>query len=366
VISGQFFDPLPDVAGYLTMLKMVLADVDDYENALNGVRRWQKEQHFRIGVLMLRGLAGLEEVEQAYSDLAQAVIEVLLPWVESDITRRFGRFLRQNVSVLALGKLGSRQMTATSDLDLIVLYSVEGEVSDGHKSLSSKQYFARLTQALITALSSPMSEGELYEVDMRLRPSGRQGPVATSVAGFEVYQNEKAWTWEHLALTRGRVVAGALQVVEVVRTAVLALSREHDAVMQDVADMRARLFVAKGKTASVWDVKDLVGGILDIELVAQMLALLSGSDVRDPRLQLRLSPDPNVQSLARAHMLLCAVQQAQRLVMEGEFDPEHLGRDGMTFILSFTEFESEQALKAAICECTDNAGAVIARILTSK
>lgn len=366
VISGQFFAPLPDAVGYLSMLEAALEDVDDYEDALNTVRRWQKEQHFRIGVLMLRRLAGLEEVEEAYSDLAQAVIEGLLPWVERDIARRFGRFAQQDVSVLAMGKLGSRQMSATSDLDLIVLYSAKVEASDGQKSLSATQYFARLTQALITALSSPMSEGELYEVDMRLRPSGRQGPVATSVAGFEAYQKDKAWTWEHLALTRGRVVAGAAQAVEAVRAAVLALPRDTSAVAQDVADMRARLSATKGKSATVWDVKDRAGGILDIELMAQMVALVAGSDVRDPRAQLALSFDPEVRSLAGAHMLLSAVQQAQRLVMDGPFDPDRLGRDGMAFVVAVSGFESEAALKTAIVDCTETAAVHIARILTPK
>lgn len=366
VLSGQFFEPLPDANGYLTMLQEALAEVDDYEDALNGVRRWQKEQHFRIGVLMLRRLAGLEEVEQAYSDLAQAVIQALLPWVEADIARRFGRFARQDISVLAMGKLGSRQMTASSDLDLIVLYSVDGDVSDGRKPLSASQYFACLTKALITALSSPMSEGELYEVDMRLRPSGRQGPVATSVAGFEAYQHEKAWTWEHLALTRGRVVAGVAAEVEAVRGAVLALPRDKAVVAQDVVDMRARLSEAKGKSASVWDVKDLAGGILDIELLAQMVALISGSNVRDPRAQLALSFDPGVRSLAGAHSMLCAVQQAQRLVMEGAFDPERLGRDGMAFVVAVSLFEDEAALKQAIQDCTQKAAVQIERILTPK
>ena len=366
VLNGQFFEPLPDGDGYFEMLQAALEDVDDYEDALNATRRWQKEQHFRIGVLMLRQLADLEEVEGAYSDLASAVIQGVLPWVERDVARRYGRFERQDVSILAMGKLGSRQMTATSDLDLILLYSVDGEYSDGKKSLSASQYFARLTQTLITALSSPMSEGELYEVDMRLRPSGRQGPVATSVAGFAAYQHEKAWTWEHLALTRGRVVAGVATDVEAVRATVLALPRETSVVAKDVADMRARLMAAKGNQATAWDVKDLSGGILDIELLAQMVALISGSDVRDPRKQLALSFDPSVRGLAQTHALLCAVQQAQRLLISGRFDPDQLGRDGMGFVLAFAGYDDETALKLAISDAVAHSEAEIDRILTAK
>ncbi|MEJ6708244.1 MAG: bifunctional [glutamine synthetase] adenylyltransferase/[glutamine synthetase]-adenylyl-L-tyrosine phosphorylase [Amylibacter sp.] len=366
VISGRFFEPLPDGAGYLGMLNSALSEVGDYEDALNATRRWQKEQHFRIGVLMLRKLAGLREVEAAYSDLACAVIQGVLLWVEQDVERRYGRFERQDVSVLGMGKLGSRQMTATSDLDLIVLYSADGDASDGRKSLSTSQYFARFTQTLITALSSPMSEGELYEVDMRLRPSGRQGPLATSLAGFAAYQNEKAWTWEHLALTRGRVIAGARDAVEAVRGAVLGLPREAAQVAQDVVDMRARLMEAKGNQATPWDVKDLAGGILAVELVAQMVALLAGSDVRDPRAQLALSDDPDTCALADTHVMLCRVQQAQRLVMDGRFDPEQLGLDGMSFVMMMSGFDSVQALQAAILRETEAANAQIERILAIK
>src|SRR5690606_38377421 len=108
------------------------------------------------------------------------------------------------------GSLGARQLNAGSDLDLIVIYDADGvDGSDGPRPLAARPYYSRLTQAMITAVSAPTAEGRLYEVDMRLRPSGRQGPVATSVQSFESYQMTEAWTWEHLALTRARVVAMA-------------------------------------------------------------------------------------------------------------------------------------------------------------
>lgn len=366
VLSGQFFEPLPDEAGYLRLLQDALADVDDYEAALNMIRRWQKEQHFRIGVLMLRRLAHLTEIENAYSDLASAVISCLLPWVEADIARRYGRFETQEVSVLAMGKLGSRQMTATSDLDLIVLYDADGEFSDGPKALSPSQYFSRFTQTLITALSSPMSDGDLYEVDMRLRPSGRQGPVATSILGFEAYQREKAWTWEHLALTRGRVVAGPRKKIAAIRSEILALDRDADLVRKDVSNMRARLQDAKGKQAGVWDVKDLPGGILDIELFAQMNALLSGSNASDPRDQLLEVSEPKTQALADVHRLLCTIQQGQRLVVEGPFDPKAVGRDAVALIVAEAGFETVSGLEDAIRNQTEAAATHINRILTAK
>lgn len=366
VLSGQFFAALPDADGYLQGAQAALREVTDYEDALNTARRWQKEQHFRIGVLMLRRLAGLEEVEQAYSDLATAVLQVLLPWIEGDIIRRYGQFEQQSVSILAMGKLGSRQMTASSDLDLILLYDVTGDVSDGRKGLSPSQYFARLTQAMIMALSSPMAEGQLYEVDMRLRPSGRQGPVATSMAGFAAYQRDEAWTWEHLALTRGRVVAGDATQVDEIRKAVIARPRDSAQVREDVATMRARLASAKGSSASVWEVKDLAGGILDIELIAQMIGLLGGSDARDPRAQLNAALGGETAGLGDVHRMLCTVQQAQRLVMDGKFNPDKLGKDGMGFVVGFAGFEAVDALQQAILDGCATAAAVIERILDAK
>ena len=112
-----------------------------------------------------------------------------------------------------MGKLGSREMTVSSDLDLIVIYDAEGaEASHGRRPLAPTVYYARLTQALISALSAPTAEGILYKVDMRLRPSGRQGPLATTLAAFRRYHAEDAWTWEHMALTRARIVAGPAQL----------------------------------------------------------------------------------------------------------------------------------------------------------
>ena len=135
---------------------------------------------------------------------------------------------------------------------------------------------------------------------------------------------------------------------------------------QDVVDMRARLMEAKGNQATPWDVKDLAGGILAVELVAQMVALLAGSDVRDPRAQLALSDDPDTCALADTHVMLCRVQQAQRLVMDGRFDPEQLGLDGMSFVMMMSGFDSVQALQAAILRETEAANAQIERILAIK
>jgi glutamate-ammonia-ligase adenylyltransferase len=375
VISGRFFEPLPDQTAMQADLAAALQDVTDYEDALNTVRRWFKELHFRIGVLALRELATLAEAERAYADLAQAVVNGVLPLVQQDFSRRYGVFEAQELVVLAMGKLGSRQMTANSDLDIIVIYEARGDCSDGRRGLAVGPYFSRLTQALITALSSPMAEGMLYEVDMRLRPSGRAGTVATSVAGFEAYQFEKAWTWEHLALTRARVIAGpqglAGQVRDICRR-VLQKPRDQAEIKADVVRMRERLAEAKADKAGDWDVKARSGGILDIELLAQMYCLSGRAEVpkQVPVAQLQAAmvrgdlSGADCEHLCRTLELLTRFQQAHRLLIEGVFDPVKLGREGMGFVLRATGFADLEALRQAILVQTAQAAEIIARNLT--
>ena len=371
VLTGRFFAPLQGADALAAELRDLLAEIDDYEDALNATRRWCKEYHFRIGVLLLRDLASLEEAERGYSDLATACVKGLLPVVAGDFARRYGGFPGQQMAVLALGKLGSRQMTPTSDLDLIVIYRATGaDYSDGRKALAKSAYFSRLTQTLITALSSPMAGGTLYKVDMRLRPSGRTGTVATSISGFETYQREKAWTWEHLALTRARVIAGdpgLADAINGVRAQIITRPRDHGAVLADVRDMRAR--IADAKPAGEWDVKDRRGGLLDIELLAQMLCLLGKSTADEPKRQLAeaagegLIAQADAAELSQTHRLFCAFQQAHRLLYDAEFDPDRLGRDGMDFVLRVTGYGNAAELQAAILVKSAAAEQIILRYL---
>ena len=212
VLDAEFFAPPPDLAAQIAELKATTSGVEDYERLLDAVRRWAAEKRFQIGVLLLQGALTPTAAGPAYADIAEACLVVLVPAVEAEHAVRNGPPPGDGAAVLALGRLGSREMTAGSDLDLIVVYDAEptavasGGVDDPRPPAG--QYYARFTQRLISALTAPTAEGALYEVDMRLRPSGRSGPLATSLAAFARYQLEDAWVWEHLALTRGRAVAG--------------------------------------------------------------------------------------------------------------------------------------------------------------
>ena len=186
------------------------------------------------------------------------------------------------MAVLAMGKLGSREMTSSSDLDLVFIYGPETDtdenenMSDGEKPLSPLQYFGRLSQRFINAITMPTGEGTLYEVDMRLRPSGTKGPIASTLDGFVQYHQTQAWTWERMALTRARVILGSEKIGHRINQAVLGIlttSRDEQDLLRDVADMRIRLDRER-HTECLWAVKNLRGGMVDLEFITQYLTLL--------------------------------------------------------------------------------------------
>src|SRR5208337_94176 len=206
------------------------------------------------------------------------LIRALHQRVEADFAALHGRVRGQQTAILALGRLGAREMTASSDLDLIVIYDFDQNHpnSDGKRPLYGAQYFARFTQRLISALTVQTNYGVLYQVDMRLRPSGRSGPLATQIGGFASYQEHEAWTWEHMALTRARVVCApahfAARVESVIR-AVLCRRRDAGTIAGDVLEMRKAIATEKGDRDR-WDLKYAAGGLIDIEFIAQYLQLV--------------------------------------------------------------------------------------------
>jgi glutamate-ammonia-ligase adenylyltransferase len=354
VLDGRFFADWPGASGLHQELSHIL-EGRDYEAQLDMARRWQKDWHFRIGVHQLRGLIGPEEAARHYTDLADAVIGALWPVVCAEIARRHGPPPGHGGAVVGMGSLGSGGMSAGSDLDLLVIYDPAGaEKSEGRRPLDPRGWYAKATKSLITALSAPTAAGKLYEVDMRLRPSGRQGPVATAVAGFAAYQRDEAWTWEHMALTRARVLAGpeALRAeIEAIRCAVIAEKAVPDHVRTDAAAMRARLASA-GRAGSTWAVKDGPGGMQDIELLGQAVALAAGSTRRATADQLPEAIDlgwlsaEQVSALQAAHALFHCVQGAARLLTEEALDPDAVGEGGRAFLARVAGQPSDHALAA--------------------
>jgi glutamate-ammonia-ligase adenylyltransferase len=279
---------------------------------------------------------------------------------------------------LALGKLGGREMTATSDLDLIIVYDFDPEhpQSDGLRPLYGAQYFARLTQRLISALSSQTNYGALYHVDMRLRPSGRSGPVATSLDAFKSYQETEAWTWEHMALTRARVVSApqafATRVEQVIQ-AVLCRPRDNAVVAQDVAEMRAAIAKEKGEK-SPWDLKYVAGGLVDLEFIAQDLELThaarhpgvldtSTARVLDKAWQLGLLSAEEADVLRPAARLYHNLTQILRLCLPGPFDPKTAGAGLLGLLCRAADLPNFATLDAHLTETRQKVRTSFNRIL---
>ncbi|MEM6759193.1 MAG: glutamine-synthetase adenylyltransferase [Pseudomonadota bacterium] len=341
VLSGDFFAPLPAASVLRTEAAAAMAGLD-YEARLDAIRVWAKEQHFRIGVHVLRGLTDAPHGAEHYAALAEASVAALVPVVSEHFARRHGPPPGRGPVVLGMGSLGAQRLTASSDLDLIVVYDAAGvEMSDGPKPLASRTYFARWTQALVTALTAPTAQGRLYDIDMRLRPSGNQGPVATSWQSFQSYQRGEAWLWEHLALTRARAIGGSDDLraaIEDLRREIIGTPRDPRQAIQELSQMRARIAAAKAP-GGAWDAKVGPGRMQDIELLAQAGALLSGTPVRDVDSGLIAASDcgliaaPDAKTLQAVYARAFAVQMAARLLSAGPVDIDAVGEGGAAFLL---------------------------------
>ncbi len=366
VIAGGFFAPWPGEAALRGQLAAAMAREGDHEARLDAARRWAQEWRFRVGVHHLRGLVDADAAGAQYADLAGAVLAALAPVVADDLAARHGPAPGRGAVALGMGSLGAGWLHAGSDLDLIVIYDAAGVASsDGRRPLAARAWYARLAQGLVTALSAPMSQGRLYEVDMRLRPSGRQGPVATSLGAFRDYQRDEAWTWERLAMTRARPVAGPRELmaeVEALRRDLLAAPPSRDRIADDTADMRRRLAQAKPRR-DAWDMRAGPGGMQDIELFAQALALAEG------RLT-RATPDQlgDRAGLRRAYALQRRARSVSALLAPDGFSPEAVGQGGTAMLLRETgsddveglaarldalRAEAAQAIDAGLAELTD-------------
>jgi glutamate-ammonia-ligase adenylyltransferase len=313
-----------------------IGDAKDMQEVLDDARVVGSEQQFLIGIRVLSGAITANQAGGAYALLAERLIDALKRAAEREFERVHGVVPGGGTAVLAMGKLGGREMTAASDIDLILIYDFDADAtqSSGARPLAPTHFYARLTQRLISALSSATAEGTLYEVDMRLRPSGQKGPVATQFASFVDYQANEAWTWEHMALTRARPISGPPELRARVNAAIrnaLVKPRDQAKIAADVRDMRERIVKEKG-TADIWELKQVRGGLVDVEFIAQYLQLVHAAahpEVLDQNTleafrKLRdagvLAPG-HAEKLMTATRLLHDLTQVLRLCLEGPFDP---------------------------------------------
>ncbi|MEI6486154.1 MAG: bifunctional [glutamine synthetase] adenylyltransferase/[glutamine synthetase]-adenylyl-L-tyrosine phosphorylase [Sphingomonadales bacterium] len=275
MLSPDAFAPLPP-ADVLAAELGRLCRGGGLEERLDRVRRWTAEYRFQLGAQLVEGHADALAVARSLADLADAAVQALLPAVAAEFALAHGAVPGGELVVLALGRHGGRAMTHASDLDLVFLFTGHHEaVSDGPRPLPAATYFNRLAARLVTALSVPTAAGALYEVDTRLRPWGAKGNLALSIPSFARYQREEAESWEHMALTRARVVAGPGGAAQAVIADVLAAPRDAAALARAVLAMRAEMAAAKPPQGR-FDVKLAAGGMVDLEFIVHFRQLASG------------------------------------------------------------------------------------------
>jgi glutamate-ammonia-ligase adenylyltransferase len=334
LLDHAFFRPLDEESGVLEALVDEAARAESFEASMDAVRRIQREQVFRIGVQAISGAAGPSEVGRAFAALAEGCVGALAPAAMKETVRIAGAFPGE-AAVVALGKLGSREMTAGSDLDLMTVYAArEPGATSQIKGWAAETYFGRFTQRLIAALSAPTAEGELYQIDMQLRPSGAKGPVAVTLDSLAAYYAAEADTWEFLALTRARPVwatsAGfAQEVSDAIETA-LRRRRDFAATAREVRDMRA-LMERERPAWGRWDLKLSPGGLVDCEFAAQFLQIVHAAeggplrtgtlDALQAAMKAELAPGRDLEEVAEAWRLGQGLSQLLRVALDSRSDP---------------------------------------------
>ncbi len=345
-------------------LTAFLENTTAYEEVLDRLRIFAAEQKLLIGVRLLAGAIDANRAGRAFSHLADLTIGAALEAVVAEFAIRHGKVPGGRVAILGMGKLGSRELTASSDVDLILLYDHDDDAdqSDGDKPLAPSHYFARMTQRLIAAVSAQTAEGVLYELDLRLRPSGNKGPVATHIDAFKKYQRNEAWTWEHMALTRARLVAGDEGLCTEVQAEVeevLALPRDKRKTLTEAAEMRALIEREKPPRDS-WDIKLVPGGLIDLEFIAQCAVLTDNIQPGGMRVTstadtlAHLAPDfadaQTRQELSDAYQLYVSLTQMIRLCLTGPFDRKDVPPGLADLLIGITELPDIGVLEAHVKE----------------
>ncbi len=337
VLTEGFFEDTASPDALAKDLERGLQQAGDFQDVLDIVRRWTNEHKFQAGVQTLRGVTDGTRAGPTLAAIAETAIKLTWHAVEDAFVQQHGTVPGGGMALLALGKLGGREMAHRSDLDLVFVYDHDdgASASDGSKPLVPGVYFTRLSQRLITAITAQTGEGTLYELDMRLRPSGNKGPIASRLDGFSQYHTEQAWTWEQMAMTRARIVAASeplRQSVETIIRETLTRERDPDDLLSEVAAMRKR--IAKEYPGnSIWDIKHQPGGLVDIEFLTQYLLLrhaaadLSILSTNTAEALGKLNQAGHLDDTAYANLsyalgLWQRLQGVLRLTSEGSFDED--------------------------------------------
>jgi [glutamine synthetase] adenylyltransferase / [glutamine synthetase]-adenylyl-L-tyrosine phosphorylase len=273
LIDASAFDP----PGSVDALAEEMRHAGSLELQLDHVRRVVGDHRFALGVQVVEGATDPISVAGGYARVAEAAVRVVADASIAGFEAVHGTVEGSELVILALGRMGGAELTHASDLDLILLFSGDFDrESSGPKPLGAVQYYNRLAQRVIAGLSVPTAAGPLYEIDTRLRPSGASGPLVVSLEGFRLYQTHEAWTWEHMALCRARVIYGSVEarsITEKIITDVLKAPQDKDKLLRDAVKMRADIAAHKPPKGTL-DVKLCGGGLVDLEFAIHTTQLL--------------------------------------------------------------------------------------------
>ena len=278
VLAPEFYDSLPDRKRLEHSLDEHIArNARDMQDVLDITRSWTHERQFRLGVQLIKRRITTEDALSGLSVIADIVLSRLLHEISQEFEEKYGIIEGSDFAIIALGKLGSQELYFGSDLDLIFIYDVPetSPASGGKIPLTAGDYFARLSRRFINAIMALTREGRLYDIDLRLRPSGNDGPVATSLNAFGNYYDGDAWVWEYMALTRARVVAGSndfsRRVMATIRSKLTRKWQERE--LTDGVLYMHEKSMREHKTDNIFDIRYVRGGLLDLEYIAHYLQL---------------------------------------------------------------------------------------------
>ena len=339
LIDPAFNVPLVDETAIEEQVRQIIGAPESYEDFLDRARDAARQMRFITGARLLSGIISPAQAGEAYAAIAAAIIRASFERVRREFEAEHGVVPGAKVAVLGLGRLGTKELTAGSDLDLVVIYDFDEDrrESTGPRALDAVVYHTRLTQRLVAALTVPTRRGLLYEVDLRLRPQGGKGPVASQFEGFLAYQQSEAELWEHMALTRARILFAdpdfAAPVGEAI-SRIVGAQRDPRYVMSEVRAMRDLIAQEKGDD-NPWDLKLAKGGLTDLDFVAQALVLAHASkhasligcaseETFREASEAGLISDEDARDLREAHRQFNAIFQWQRLAIEGAFDPDRV------------------------------------------
>ncbi len=367
VLAPEFYSAFPKrTAMEENINKMILQNPQhDLEHVLHVVRNWTNDRRFRVAIQLIKDKISHRDATRTLSRIADISVETVFDEVEKDFRDKHGSIPSSNFAIVALGKLGGEELTFASDLDLVFIYELNHNVneSNGEKPLPASQYFIRLSRRFVAALTAMTREGRLYDVDIRLRPSGNDGPAATTLEAFNLYYgtdeiNGSAWAWEFMALTRARVITGSQDFRQRVEETIknkLQRRWNHKELIEGLLHIHAKMKDSK-YLKNPLAVKNVDGGLIDLEYIIQYLQLNNACDnpmilQRNTKRAIRMLLENNILSKHQADLLIEAeqlysrTQTAIRLISTDISDKAEIEEDTKKALALFMKVKDFNILK---------------------